>query len=68
MQKWGVSHWETYDQVVNWTSVRSLLDIGSKHEFPSRSIDFVPSFPQTELNIDVFMDLTLGMEAKEKIG
>ena len=35
MQQWVVNYWETYDPVINWISVRSLLSISSMHEFPS---------------------------------
>ena len=48
--------------VLNWISVRSLLAIASKYELPSKSIDFVLSFPQSDLDVDVLMGLTLGME------
>ena len=42
-------------------SVRSLLAISSIHESPSRSIDFVIAFPQPNLDVDIFMDVPLGM-------
>ena len=61
MQQWGVNYWETYNIVVNWISVRSRLAIESIHEFPIISIDFLPAFSQSELDVDVFMDITLGM-------
>ena len=57
---WGVDHWETYPTVVNWISVRSLLAIPSIHELTSKSIDFVLAFTQSELDMDIFMDIPLG--------
>ena len=59
MQQWVVTYWETYDPVINWISVRSLLDIASIHEFPSRSIDFILAFPPDDLDLDVFIDQPL---------
>ena len=59
MQQWGVEYWETYDPVVNWISVRSLLAIASIHEFLIVSIDFVLTFPQSNLDGDVLMELPL---------
>ena len=56
-----VNYWETYAPVVNWISVRSLLDIESIHEFPRRSIDFVLDFTQSDFDVDVFMDLPSGV-------
>ena len=47
--------------MVNWISVRSILSIENIHEFPSRSIDYVLSFPQADLDVYVFVDLPLVM-------
>ena len=60
MQKCWVNHWENYSPVVNWINVGSILAIASIHEFPTRSMDLVLAFPQSELDVDVFMDLPLG--------
>ena len=55
MQLWVVNYCKTYSPVVNLIIVKSLLSISSTHKFPSRSIDFVPSFPQGDIDLDVFM-------------
>ena len=65
MQKWGVKYLETYAPVVNWVSVRSLFAIESIHELPSISIDFINEFCQVDLDVDVFMDLPLGIGVGE---
>ena len=44
MKKWGVRSWETYDVVVNWISVGSLLAIASINKLPSISHDFKLGF------------------------
>ena len=44
----------------------SLLAIASIHEFPSRSIDFVLAFPQAVLDMDILMEIPLGMEVYGK--
>ena len=41
--------------------MRSLLAIASFHELPCRSIEFVIYFPQDVIDVDVFMDIHLGM-------
>ena len=61
MQQWGVNYWETYYPVANWISISSLLDIEIIHELQSRSIEFVLTFPQDDLDADVFMDLPSGI-------
>ena len=47
--------------MVNWIYVRSLLVISNIHELPSISIEFVLVFPQADLDVDLVMDLPLGM-------
>ena len=68
MQKWVVKCWETYSSVVNLISVRSLLSIESIHELQSISIDFLPAFPQSDLYLDVFVELPLGMRVGRNKG
>ena len=55
MQQCGVNYWETHAPVVSWISVRSLLSKASIHEFPIRSNYFVFTFPQSDLDVDVFV-------------
>ena len=61
IQQWGVECWENYAPVVNWISVRLLLSLASIHKLPSISIDFVLDFPKSYLDVDVFLDIPLGM-------
>ena len=39
----------------------------SIYELPSRSINFVLAFPQSGLDVNVFMEITLGMGVDENI-
>mmetsp|Transcript_14797 Transcript_14797/g.21891 ORF Transcript_14797/g.21891 Transcript_14797/m.21891 type:complete len:426 (-) Transcript_14797:484-1761(-) len=65
MQRWGVDFWETYSPVVNWITVRTLLAIASIHNLPSKCIDFVLAFSQAKLDIDIFMELPIGIDSHE---
>ncbi len=65
MQTWGTTYWETYAPVVNWASVCLLLAVAKIHGLPSKSIDFVLAFPQADLKVPVYMELTLGFDAPE---
>ena len=67
MQTWGVNYWETYAPVVNWASVRLLLVIAKIHNLPSKSIDFVLAFTQTELEVPVYMDIPMGFVPEHDI-
>ena len=61
MQQWGVDYWENYSTVLSWISVKSILAISSIHEFLIISIDSIIFFYQAELDVDVLMELTLGI-------
>eukprot|EP00956_Cyclotella_meneghiniana_P022895 scaffold43790_cov38-Cyclotella_meneghiniana.AAC.11 len=61
MQQWGENYWETYSSVVNMLTVRLILAIAHIHKLDSKSIDFVLAFPQAELNVDIWMELPIGM-------
>ena len=54
--------------MVNWISVRSLLAITIIYEFPSRKFDFILAFTLSELDVDVFMEIHLGMGVDGNIG
>ena len=68
IQQWLVNCWEAYYPVVNWISVRSLLDIASIPKCPSRSIEFLLTFPQSDPDVYVLVDITLGMGVNGNIG
>ena len=59
------NYWETYAPVVNWTSVRLLLAVAKIHNLPSKGIDFPLTFPQSDLDIPVYMELSMGFEYKD---
>ena len=48
--------------------MRSLLAIESLHKFPSISIDFLLAFPQSDLDVDFFMYITLGIGVDKNRG
>ena len=62
MQMWGINDRETCAPVVNWISVRTLIAITKIHKLRSRSIDIVLAFPQADLNVNVYMELPIGLD------
>ena len=66
MQQWGVSYWETYSPVVNMLTVRLLLALCNIHGLHSKSIDFVLAFPQADLDVDIWMELPMGIVVGSK--
>jgi hypothetical protein len=61
MQQWGVSYWETYSLVVNMLILCLLLALCNIHGLESKSIDFILAFPWADLNVDIWMELPLGI-------
>ncbi len=68
MQQWGENYWETYSPVVNMLSIWLLLAIAHIHGLNTTFIDFVLALPQVEIDIDIWMEITEGMEAEGDIG
>ena len=62
MQHWGVDYSETYAPVVNKIFIRALMTLAMIHHLKSTSIDFVLTFPQADLDVDIFMELPAGMD------
>ncbi|KAL7524001.1 hypothetical protein ACHAWF_000781, partial [Thalassiosira exigua] len=62
MQTWGINYWETYAPTVNWISVRFLLVVAEIMNIETQAIDFVLAFPQTDLEVPVYMELPAGIE------
>ena len=65
-QIWGKNYWETFAPVVNWLSVRTMLEISIIHKLQTRSIDFTLAFPQADLLEEIFMLLPAGIEVQDK--
>eukprot|EP00957_Ditylum_brightwellii_P054375 4120020-Ditylum_brightwellii.AAC.1 len=61
MQQWGLDFWETFSPVVMWITVRTLLTIATMFGSSTQCIDFVMAFPQASLDVDIFMELPIGM-------
>ena len=49
-------------------SVRLLLTICNLHKFHSQSTDFVLSFPQADLDIDIYKEFPQGIEVADGNG
>ncbi len=66
MQQWGVSYWETYSLIASTLTVCLLLALCNIHGLESKSIDFVLAFPQTNLDVDICMELPMGIVINTK--
>ena len=62
MQQYGENYWDTYAPVVNWASVRLMMTFALINKMHSRSIDFTLAFPQADTDVDIFMELPIGVD------
>ena len=49
---------------MNWLSVRLILVLAILYNLPVKSIDFVLAFPQSKLDVPIFMELPAGFEVQ----
>ena len=62
MQKYEFNYLETYSPTVNCISAHFLMIVAQVLELDTQAIDFILAFPQAELEVPVYMELTEGME------
>ena len=53
---------KTYSPTVNWISVCFLMIVAQVLELDTQAIDFVLAFPQSELDVSVYMKLPAGTD------
>jgi hypothetical protein len=61
MQQWGVSYCKTHSLIINMLMVCLLLTLCNAHGLESKSINFVLAFLQTNLDVDIWMELPMGI-------
>ena len=68
IQTWEENHQEIYIPAVNLLSVMTLPIVSMLNDLEVRSIDFIPTFPQVKLDVDVYMELPVGFDNGECAG
>ena len=68
MQEKGINYWETCSPVVKWMSVRIMLTLAAIKNLHTKSIGFVLAYPQADLDVDIYVDLTQGFNVGPEIG
>ena len=58
----GITYWETYVPVVNWISVIILLIISQLAGLEIQALDFVLKFPQSKVDVPVYMKIPPGFD------
>jgi hypothetical protein len=65
-QEHEINVWETYSPVINWYSIRLFLIISIMKGWETRQIDFVLAFPQADVECDIYMEVPVGFDLKQK--
>jgi hypothetical protein len=61
MEQWGTNYWETYAPVVYMVTVRLIVLLARIYKLDSKASDFVLTFPQAELDVNIWMYLSIGL-------
>ena len=64
MQEYGVNYYDTHAPVVTWFPIRLRIVFGILFNRAMRQINFVMAYPQAPIEMDMFMELPQGIEAK----
>ena len=68
MQEKGINQREKYAQVVQWMSVRIMLTLSVIENLHTKSIEFVLAYPQADLDVDIYMELSQGLNVGTESG
>ena len=60
-QEFGVNYFGTYAPVITWFAVRLMLMFGIINSWAMHQVDFVMAYPQAPIEMDMYMDLPLGI-------
>ena len=68
MQQKGVDHMNTFSPVVNWSTIRFLLNLSIKNGWCARHVDCVLAFSQADCDTDVYLSPPLGFNVNNNDG
>ena len=60
MQQWGVNYCKTYYPVVNFMSIRAMINLSILREIHTNSVDFVLDYTQSDVKTDTSMETPTG--------
>ena len=60
MQEKGIKYWEAYAPVVQWVNIRIMLTLSLIEKLHTKSIVFVLTYPQVNIEEDIYMLLPQG--------
>ena len=63
-QRYGINYFKTYAPVVTWFAIRLLIIIAILFKWAFKQVDFFMADTQAQIEIDMYMELPVGIEAK----
>jgi hypothetical protein len=61
-QIYGMNYFETYAPVVTWFAIRLMIIFGIIFCWALHQVDFVMAYPQTPIEMDIYMELAQGIQ------
>jgi hypothetical protein len=65
-QEFGTNYYETYAPVVTWFALPLLTVFGILFNWALCQVDFVMAYPQTPIEMDMYMELPTGIHTKHR--
>jgi hypothetical protein len=65
-QVYGMNYYETYAPVVSWFAIRLMIIFGILFDWSLRQVDFIMAYSQAPIKMDIYMELTQGIETKTR--
>ena len=61
----GVTYWDTFAPIINWTTLRIFLTLAMIKQWKARSVNFVLAYPQANLTKDIYMRIPKGFNVSK---
>ena len=65
-QSYSMNYLATYSLAVTWFSICSLILIAILLKWSFRQVDFVMAYMQAPIEMDIYMELPMGIETKQR--
>jgi hypothetical protein len=63
-QEFGTNYYKTYTPVVTWFAIQLLIVFGILFDWALCQVDFVMTYPQAPIEMDMYMELLTGIHTK----
>ncbi len=65
-QEFGMTYYDTYALVVTWFAIQLLIVFGILFSWSLQQVDFVMTYQQAPIKMDMYMELSQGINIKNR--